>query len=157
MVAPIENSLPKLDFSGIDDNRRQNLSRDIDSYGLSRIDEHEKENSRDHEDRSPAALPYTVKTPLLKPVRTLNYHRRTARESWTSDDSIPISPFKLEAEQAPPGEKRRLNQDVFSASLYTVSILSSHQARQDDAAKAQSNASKLYSPNVFEVQWRGVR
>jgi hypothetical protein len=157
MVAPIGNSLPKLDFTGIDDHRTQNLSRHVDGYRLSCIDEHEKENSRDCEDVSPAILSYTVKTPLLRPLRTLKFHRRTAKESRTSDDSIPISPFELEAEQATPYEKRGLNQEVFSTSLYTVSILSSHQARQDDVAKAQSNAPKLYSPNFFEVQWRNVR
>ncbi|KAI0389945.1 hypothetical protein F5Y17DRAFT_462261 [Xylariaceae sp. FL0594] len=157
MVAPCGSSLPRLGFSGTDNTRRRIRVRHLDSYRLSCIEEHEKENSRDCEDGSPGTLSYVIRAPLLKPTRVRGGNCRTAKESRTSDDSIPISLFELEPGPTKLPPRKELNQDAFSAWLDTVSVLSSNRLKEDDSPRAHSDTPIIYHFSVTDVQWRKVR
>jgi hypothetical protein len=154
VVVVVRNPLLNFELPGNDGGvRQQGIDRRrTASYSLSYISEHQKENSRNHEDAGLGSSAQAAKTPLLEPTRRSHSRRGLNGMSRSSGGGSSISPMQLDAEQIETYWKQGINQQVVSTWLYTVPAGSKEQPGKHHPLVARSDP-----PGFSEVEWQSIQ
>ncbi|KAI3325530.1 hypothetical protein HD806DRAFT_450334 [Xylariaceae sp. AK1471] len=154
----VGNLLSKTELPGNDGNHSHSPNQHrTASRRLSRISEHQKENSQSYEDECLASYIEAIKTPLLKPTLLSHSRRHGKGKSQSSDGSFAISPFQLDSEQIDTCWGQGIKNPVASTWLCTVSVESKDQTKPHDPSRAPSEPPSSVSPKIFEVEWQSIR